>query len=751
MTKSHQHTQAAHGAPHNPHSSSMRSPSLSLRISRWLLAGILIFCAVAYAPTLMHGFVYDDPLVISENPLIRSLSPANICAIFSSTLTAMYMPLTILCHAVEYALWGVSPIGYHAVNILFHLLNIALVFYLVMLLFNDRRIGLVAALLFGIHPINVETVAWLSCRSSVLYGSFFLLSFISYVYYVKTSGGRRIWFYASSIALFTLALLAKSAAMALPPLLFAYDYFLRRSPRPALIWEKIPYFALAVIAAFATIKIRGSGGYIADLSHIYSPIDRLFMVCYSFGFYPFKALFPFSFSAFYPFPVKSNGALPFIYYAAPFLLAGAGVLLYRLIKDRRLFAFLVLLYAIPVALSLQFVPVGKLITADRYAYIPCIGMWCLAAHLAVKYRRFRIVRYAVAPLALAFLTATTVMQSQIWKNNLSLWTDVIAKAPLSDMGYLNHAIALCSGPVKDYRTAFDDCNKAISLRSAFSNTEMAYNNRGNIEKEIGAIRAALADYDSAIQCQPDFIIALKNRAELRRQTGALGPSLDDYSAALRIEPRNIDLLLGKGMTALMAEDFSEAASTFSAALSTNPGFYPALNGRAIAESRLGDYGSARRDFALAIRIEPKAADAYTNQGIMENDMGDFPSAIGDLNHALELDPRDIQALVNRAIAERKMGDFDRALADLSAAHAMDTAFLPVFYERGLTHYAQGRYVDAAAALSALLARAPGYRDGWYYAGLTFKKLNDRPKALACLKKAAELGKKEAFDLLTSSR
>jgi tetratricopeptide (TPR) repeat protein len=663
----------------------------------------------------------------------------------------MYMPLTILCHAVEYALWGLSPTGYHAVNILFHLLNIVLVFYLVMLLFNDYGVGLVAAFLFGIHPINVETVAWLSCRSSLLYGSFFLLSLISYVYYVKTGSKRRNWFYASSIALFALSLLAKSAAMALPALLFAYDYFFRRGLRPALIWEKIPYFALAVVAAFATFKIRGSGGYIADLSHIYSPIDRLFMVCYSFGFYPFKALFPFSFSAFYPFPVKSNGALPFIYYAAPFLLAGAGFLLYRLINDRRLFAFLVLLYAIPVALSLQFVPVGKLITADRYAYIPGIGIWCLIGYLAVTYRRFRIVPYAIAPLALVFLTATTVMQSRIWKSNLSLWTDVIAKEPLSDMGYLNRAIALCSGPVKDYRTAFGDCNQAISLRSMFSNTEMAYNNRGNVEKEMGAIPAALADYDSAIQCRPDFIIALKNRAELRRQTGALGPALEDYSTALRIEPRNIDLLLGKGMTALMAEDFSEAVSTFSAALSTSPGLYPALNGRAIAESRLGNYGAARRDFALAIRIDPKASDAYTNQGIMENDMGNFPAAIGDLNRALELDPRDIQALVNRAIAERKMSDFDMALADLSAAHAMDTSYLPVFYERGVTHYAQGRYVDAAAVLSVLLARAPGYRDGWYYAGLTFKKLNDRPKAMACLKKAAELGKKEAAELLASRR
>ena len=146
---------------------------------------------------------------------------------------------------------------------------------------------------------------------------------------------------------------------------------------------------------------------------------------------------------------------------------------------------------------------------------------------------------------------------------------MIAKASRSDMGYLNRAIALCSGPVKDYRTAFDDCNKAISIRSPFSNTEMAYNNRGNIEKALGAFPAALADYDSAVMCRPDFPIALKNRAELRRQTGAIGPSLEDYSAALRIEPRNIDLLLGKGMTELMAGDFSEARDVFATALSTS--------------------------------------------------------------------------------------------------------------------------------------------------------------------------------------
>ncbi len=751
MSKSHKHAHATHCALHNPHPSPMQSFSLSVRTARWLLAGILFLCAAAYAPTIGHGFVYDDPLQISENPLIRSLSPANIQGIFSSTVAAMYQPLTTLCYAVEYSLWGLSPAGYHAVNILLHLLNIALVFYLITLLFNDRRIGLVAAFLFGIHPINVETVAWLSCRSSILYGSFLLLSLIFYVYYVKAGGGRRKWFYAASVALCALSLLAKSAAMALPVLLVAYDYFLRRRLQPALVWEKIPFFALACIAALAALKIRGSGGYIADLSHLYSPIDRLFMMCYSFGFYPFKALVPYGFSAFYPFPVKNHEALPLIYYAAPFLLAGAGFLLYRLIRDRRLFAFFVLLYAIPVALSLQFVPVGKQITADRYAYIPCIGMWCLAGYLAVRYRRFRIIPYAVAPIALVILTSITVMQSRIWKNDLSLWTEVIAKAPRSDMGYLNRAIALCSGPVKDYRTAFDDCNKAISIRSPFSNTEMAYNNRGNIEKALGACGAALADYDSAIMCRPDFLIALKNRAELRRQTGAIGPSLEDYSAALRIGPGNIDLLLGKGMTELMAGNFSEARDVFTTALSTSPGLYPALNGRGIAESRLGEYAAARRDFALAIAIDSHAADAYTNQGIMENDMGDFHSAIGDLNHALELDPRDIQALVNRAISERKLSDFDRALADLSAAHALDTSFLPVFYERGLTHFAQGRYGDAAAVLTAFLSRAPGYRDGWYYAGLTFKKLNDPARAALCLKKAAELGKKEAGELLASNK
>jgi tetratricopeptide (TPR) repeat protein len=730
----------------------MPQPALPARTAYRFLGGILLLSAIAYALTLRHGFVYDDPLQISENPLVRSLSFANIRVIFGSTVAAMYQPLTTLCYAVEYSLWGLSPAGYHAINILFHLVNVTLVFYLAALLFNDRRIGLVAALLFGIHPINVETVAWLSCRSTMLYGSLSLLSLIAYIRYVKAAAGRRLRFYAVSLLLFALALLAKSAAMALPAVLFALDYFFKRRLRGTLIGEKIPYVALALIAAIAALKIRGSGGYIADLSTIYTPLDRLFMVVYSFCFYPFKALVPFAFSAYYPFPDKSGGMLPFIYYAAPVLLAGAALLLNRFVGDRRILVLCVLLYAVPIALSLQFVPVGKQITADRYAYIPCIGIWCLAAYAAVRYRRFRTVPYTVLPLAVVlFLTAATVMQSRIWKSDLSLWTEVIAKAPRSDMGYLNRAIALCSGPVKDYRAAFADCNTAIALRSPFSSTEMAYNNRGNIDKAVGNIPGALADYDSAILCRPDFLIALKNRAELRRQAGATAGALDDYSAALRIEPRNPDLLLGKGMTALMAGDFSEARAAFATVLASNPAFYAALNGRGIAECRLGDDAAAQRDFALAIEIDPKTSDAYTNRGIMENDRGDFPAAIADLNRALQLDPGDIQALVNRAIAERKTGDFAGALADLSVAHAMDTAFLPVFYERGLTHYEQGRYAEAAAVLSALLSRAPLYRDGWYYAGLTFGKLHDAAKAAACLRKAAAMGQKAAVELLAVNK
>ena len=721
------------------------SPSLTLSRSwGWLLAGILFACAIVYFQTLHFGYAYDDPLQITDNPLIRSLSPDNISRIFSSTVAAMYQPLTTLLYAVEYSLWQLNPAGYHAVNILFHLLNIALLFSLVTLVVNDRRIGLLTALLFGLHPLNAETVSWLSCLSSLLYTSLVLLSLMCYVKYCRMTGTRRLRLFAASMLLFAAALLAKSAAMALPVLLFAFDYFLKRRWRMSLLWEKAPYFALALIAALAAVKIRGSGGYIGDLSHIFSPVDRLFMVCYSFGFYPFKALVPFGFSAYYPYPVKTGGALPMIFYLAPLLIAGAGFGMYRLVKDRRYFIFTALLYAVPIALSLQFVPVGKQITADRYAYLPCIGVYLIAAYLIVKYRRFRALPYGVAPIFAAILATVTVMQSAIWRSDVTLWTDVIKKAPDSDMGYLNRGMALASGAQKDYRTALSDLTLAITRRSPFSNTEMAYNNRANIFKAVGNFPAALADYDSALLYSPRFLTGLKNRAELRRQMGMTSGALDDFNAALRLAPRDIDLLAGKGLTDLMAEDFTAARRDFTDALALDRGSYAALNGRGIANDRLGDYTAAAGDFDCALRIDPHSPDAYTNRAMMENDSGNYGAAIADCNQALALDPRDLQALVGRSIAERNRKNFTAALTDLFAAHAIDTTFLPVFYERGVTCYEAGRYAEAAAVFTAVISRNPGYRDAWYYAGLTFKKLNDDRQAKMCMQRAAQLGKKEAL-------
>ena len=465
------------------------TPTISPRTTRLLLAGILLLAALIYVRTLSFGFVYDDPLQISENPLVTSLSIDNIKQVFTSTVAAMYQPFTTLTYAIEFTAWKLNPAGYHAINLLLHLLDVALVFFLIALLFPDRRIALVTALLFAIHPLNAETVAWLSCRSSVLYGAFFLLSLISYVRFGREQSATRYRWYVLSLVLFCLALLSKTSAMALPVLLFAFDYFLKRRIRFSLVWEKLPFFACALAAALAALKIRGEGGYIADLSQIYTPVDRLFMVCYSFGFYPFKSLFPFVFSAFYPFPVKSGATLPAVYYAAPFLILLAGLLLFRLIKDRRSLLLAAALYAIPISLSLQFVPVGKQITADRYAYLPCIGIFCLIAYLGLRYAKGRLRVPLIAALALFTLLCSSVsfIQAGIWKNNMTLWSDVVRKAPHSDMGYLNRAIVYGSGPHRDLRLALDDCNRAIALRSRFANAEMAYNNRANVWKEWGKL------------------------------------------------------------------------------------------------------------------------------------------------------------------------------------------------------------------------------------------------------------------------
>ncbi|MDD5628068.1 MAG: hypothetical protein PHU21_03320, partial [Elusimicrobia bacterium] len=379
---------------------------------RWIIPlAACLAAAVVFSPALRNGFVdYDDKPHIAENPHIRGLGAAELKWMFTTGLGGPYMPLSWLSLAVDYRFWGLDPKGYHLTNILLHVLNVLLVYFLALRLLRaartdpkqpgDERIlwgAGFAALLFGIHPLRVESVAWAIERKDVLSGLFYLASVLLYL-------RRRL---AASVACCALSLLAKPMAMTMPLVLLILDvYPLRRMPAQPAQWlsrqawplwlEKAPYLAAALAASILAYHTQARFGAVRSLAH-YDLAMLLAQPVYGLAFYLWKSLVPLSLTALYEIPH------PFDPWAAPFLLSGAVVILVSLtlfLARKRFPAGLAVwcAYAAILLPVLGFVPFGKQIAADRYTYLACAGWAVLGgAGLTAALRRGRGAPWAAAP------------------------------------------------------------------------------------------------------------------------------------------------------------------------------------------------------------------------------------------------------------------------------------------------------------------------------------------------------------------
>lgn len=333
---------------------------------------IILITFIAFLPVLQNGFVnFDDDRYILNNPMLASI---NLSDIFSSYIVGNYHPLTMLIYAIEYQFFGLNAGGYHAVSLLLHLLIVILVFYVVLSLSNRKEVALVASLLFGIHPLHVESVAWASELKDLLYTFFFLASWLCYLRYLKEPK-RKFYFYC--LFLFLLSLLSKGMAVSLPVVLLLTDYFKGRKLNAKAWLEKAPFFALSIIFGIVAIIAQKSGGAIQDLE-VYPLVQRIAFACYGFITYLLKFVVPYELCTYYPYPLKSVAGIPGWYYIYPIVLLALIAFVFYSLRFSKKFFFGIGFFTITVFLVLQLLPVGNTIMADRYSYIPSIGIFYLA-------------------------------------------------------------------------------------------------------------------------------------------------------------------------------------------------------------------------------------------------------------------------------------------------------------------------------------------------------------------------------------
>lgn len=596
----------------------------------WMIAVSLVLTIIALFPVLTAGFVnWDDPDYVTKNEIIKSIG--NLKEFFTVPVQGNYHPLTMLTLAMNYSFSKLDATSYHLVNLLFHLANVVLVFYFVLKLTGKKPwLAFITAILFGIHPLHVESVAWISERKDVLYTFFFLLGLIWYLKFIEK---KKLSQFLTVILFFFLSLLSKPAAVIFPLVLVAIDLYYSRLKNTKAVLEKLPFFLLALVFGLITMKTQAGSGAVS-LAGMFPVHFRVFFGFYGIMMYIVKTVFPLGLCTFYPFPAI-NSALPVEYYVALLFALGLIALIFIFRKKEKLIAFSLLFYIINLLLVLQFLPVGSAVIADRYSYIPLLGIFIIPAYF---FQKITDKNKGTPPLSLiipsavviAVLTFLSIQQSGTWKSSTTLWDRAIEVQPSSRALTFRGQIYKRE---KNYEKAKELFTKAIRLNKA--ETE-ALVDRGNIYFNTGKYDSAIADYTSALRFDTTERRAIENRGAAYGLTGKYDLSLKDLNTIIRLEPGSKTAYANRALLFQTTGRHREAIADYLLQIKNAPEAKndDIWNATGVSYQALNENDKAIESFSKAIQING-AGDYYFNRSHSYFYKGDKKQAMNDAGQAMK--------------------------------------------------------------------------------------------------------------------
>lgn len=538
--------------------------SVAMSTSMWkYLVPVLAITFVLFLPALQNGFTnWDDVLYVTSNPLLKSLDADGLKAIFTTPVVSNYHPLTILSLAINYQFAELSPMSYHLTSVLLHVINTGLVFWFIWLLSSGNRwVSAIVALLFGIHPMHVESVAWISERKDLLYTLFYVAAMIAYVKYVKIRQTKYLIF---ATALGAVSLLCKPAAIVLPLSLLAIDYYLKREWNWSWVVEKIPMFILSGIIAYATLAIQVKKA-VASVE-LYGVLDRICFAGYGVIWYLVKLVVPYPLSALHPFPTELNA---YYYLATAATIAGVAFLLLKVRNRNYLFGFS--FYLINLILVLQLISIGNAVVAERYTYVPYIGIFFMLAMEVTgglknnlsKYKWIIIGIAGVWIAALAYLTWTRI---PVWNNSQVLWENVLEQYPESPRAWTNKGLDLYDKQV--WPEVISHLSKALESDPNYADA-LEWRSRAyfeNKEKE-----KALADAEKLIKLFPQKEAALFVLARAQDANGQSESAITLYNQLISRYPDKAEYINNRGVIYFNKQKkYAEAKADFEQAIRINP-------------------------------------------------------------------------------------------------------------------------------------------------------------------------------------
>ena len=709
----------------------------------FIALGLVIATVVVYLPVRHHEFVnFDDDTFVTENPNLQDgLTWRSVRWAFTAGLTHddrnadYWRPLSLLSHALDIEMFGLRPAGHHLMNVGLHAAAAVALFLVLQSMTNAFwRCALVAAL-FALHPLRVESVAWVTERKDVLSGLFFMLKLGAYVGYVRRPLS---WARYLAVALwFALGLMSKSMVVTLPFVLLLLDYWplgRTRWAEPAigdsvtvspsrLLKEKLPLFALAAASGLVTASGQRTIGAM-DFARVPLGIKTANALL-SYAGYIGKMFWPTGLAVWYPLEPGLNTAA----------VIGAGVGLVAVtaavIGGARRRPWLVtgwfwyLGMLVPVIGLLQ--GAGESM-ADRFTYLPSIGLFIMLCwsvpRRAIERRSLKVITCVAAGAVLATCGVLSSVQVGYWKDTETLFRHALDVTRDNWVAQNNLGIALAqAGREQEAIVRFE---QALRIKPDFAETHY---NLGVALAQAGRIPEAIGHYEQALRIKPDYVGAHYNLGIALAQAGREQEAIVQFEQALRIQPDLAETHYNLGLALLQAGKVSEAIGHFDQALRIKPEYAEAHNNLATALERAGRLQDAIGQYEQALQIQPDYAEAHCNLGFALAQVGKSQEAMEHFEQALRIKPDYAEAHCNLGFALAQVGKTQEAMEHFEQALRIKPDSGEVHYNLGNTLFRLGRLQEAIGHYEQALRIQPNFAEVHNNWGLALEKLGRTPEAI----------------------
>jgi protein O-mannosyl-transferase len=610
-----------------------------------VLLTIVALNVIIYAPSLNYDFLhYDDPIYVSENiEVARGLTGHGVLWAFTTGLSANWHPLTWLSHMLDVQFYGMIAERHHLTNMLLHIANSLLLFWLVFRTTRLWRRSAVVALLFAVHPLHVESVVWIAERKDVLSALFWMLTFHTYVSYVRRPLLRHR---LTVFLIFLLGLMAKPMLVTLPFILLLFDIWplhrvsLKAGQRKVwlqLFLEKIPLFSLSVISSVVTIIAQWRGGAVQNLEML-SLSQRVANAVVSYVLYLVQMVWPRNLIAYYAYEPPS------LWLLAISVLVLASISVSAILLARRYPYLLVgwIWYLVTLLPVIGLIQVGEQSRADRYTYVPLIGIFILVAwgvsHL-VAIRRYRGIELGIAAgILICILTILARRQVRYWESDLSLWEHAVQEMPRNYFARTNLGTAFVTRG--DLDAAIDQYTEALRLKP---NSASTCNGLGIVLSKKGLLSEAERYYGEALRINPNFAEA---RANLGTVLGTLGKNEDaisEFLAALKLDPQKAEIHYNLGFAYAKLDKMDEAVAYYNKALELKPSYAEAHVELGNILFIKGELAGAIEHYSKSLAINPDLWNAHINLGLALMNQKRLAEAIFHFKEALRTNPDSMEA------------------------------------------------------------------------------------------------------------